>query len=134
MTQIAALVRRAVVLLLAVGVLVMHASNPEPVTQASPSTAMAAMAGHGFAHDVMVAAEPGPAVTRTQGPVRPAGCAGGTVCRAGLGAPTKHLLPPSASLVSGEATHPGCTAATSSRDAGTDRPPPTRARLQVWRC
>lgn len=153
MTHAVAVLRSSVLLLLTVGVLLMHTDGTAAAmsghgrtneTAMAIAMAMAGMAvtGSGAAVDVAAGSRGHATAADLSGPSSPApgdspsACGGRPVCRAVLADPHALVLPVglAAVLPTDGATDPYLARAPNAGHRRTQLPPPSRERLQVWRC
>jgi hypothetical protein len=130
------ILRRTVVLLLAVGVLLMHAqaAGSSPASQAVAKVHSAAMVMQVQPPHEASPTLPRMRTSRSPSPSMPAGCSGGAVCRAVLATSGLHLLPAVAAVLPDTPTARFKVRPIAVCQREVAGPPPTRSRLQVWRC
>lgn len=132
MTSIVGSLRRSAVLLLAIGVLLMHASTASPITRAMPATGSVAKMVRQAEQQMTVVRQE--SASRSPSSGLPAGCGGGQVCRAVLTPPVLQLQPTMAATVVDVPEAPYAASVAGRSETGAPGPPSTRSRLQVWRC
>jgi hypothetical protein len=132
--SIIGVLRRALVLLLTAGVLVMHTTGAPTLQHLALASGTASMVMPFDPQQAAVSAPMPVGASRLPGHHMPAACGGGAICRAALFHTGPFLAPASAASLQAKAGPSDDMRPLSPLTVCVAGPPSERPQLQVWRC